>query len=235
MRLNELSDNPGATKSRRRVGRGIGSGVGKTAGRGGKGQTARAGVRINGFEGGQMPLYRRLPKRGFKNLFRRSYNEINLGDVQDAVELKRIDAGKPVTVAALVEAGILRRPKAGLRLLGDGELKVKLTFEVNHATKSAMAAVEKAGGSITIVKDRAAERPKKVGKRQERRAAGPGRAKTKLDAANAIVSKYAADRDKQRAERAAAKKSGGGAAKTAKPAKGGDKQPKKKADSPAAQ
>ena len=151
MRLNQLSDNPGARKARIRVGRGIGSGKGKTSGRGGKGQTARSGVRIKGFEGGQMPLHRRLPKRGFNNIFRVEYAEINLDRLQEAVDAKKIDAGSVVNVEALVKGGVLRRAKAGLRLLGRGELKAKLNIEVHGATKSAIEAVEKAGGSVKIL------------------------------------------------------------------------------------
>jgi large subunit ribosomal protein L15 len=151
MRLNELKDNPGARKFRVRIGRGIGSGVGKTGGRGGKGQTARAGVRLGGFEGGQMPLHRRLPKRGFNKRNRRSYNEINVGRLQQAVDEGRIDAAKPIDVAALVAAGIFRRRLDGVRLLGDGELKAKLALTVDHATASGKAAVEKAGGSVTLI------------------------------------------------------------------------------------
>ena len=151
MRLNELKDNPGSRKSRLRIGRGIGSGMGKTGGRGGKGQTARAGVRLRGFEGGQMPLHRRLPKRGFNKRNQRSFNEINVGRLQQAVDEGRIDAAKPIDVASLIEAGIFRRRLDGVRLLGDGELKAKLALTVNHATASAKAAVEKAGGSIKLI------------------------------------------------------------------------------------
>jgi len=151
MRLNELKDNPGSRKSRLRIGRGIGSGMGKTGGRGGKGQTARAGVRLGGFEGGQMPLHRRLPKRGFNKRNQRSFNEINVGRLQQAVDEGRIDAAKPIDVASLIEAGIFRRRLDGVRLLGDGELKAKLALTVNHATASAKAAVEKAGGSIKLI------------------------------------------------------------------------------------
>jgi len=151
MRLNELKDNPGSRKFRLRIGRGIGSGMGKTGGRGGKGQTARAGVRLGGFEGGQMPLHRRLPKRGFNKRNQRSFNEINVGRLQQAVDEGRIDAAKPIDVALLIEAGIFRRRLDGVRLLGDGELKAKLALTVNHATASAKAAVEKAGGSIKLI------------------------------------------------------------------------------------
>jgi large subunit ribosomal protein L15 len=151
MRLSDLADNPGSRKKRMRVGRGIGSGKGKTAGRGGKGQTARSGVRIKGFEGGQMPMHRRLPKRGFNNIFRKDYNEINIGKVQAAIDSGRIDAKAVVTNDTLVKAGVLRRAKAGLRLLGTGEIKAKVAFEVYGASKTAIAAVEKAGGSVKIL------------------------------------------------------------------------------------
>lgn len=151
MRLNEIKDNPGARKTRVRIGRGIGSGVGKTGGRGGKGQTARSGVAIGGFEGGQMPLHRRLPKRGFSKWNRKDWNEINIGTLQKAVDSGKLKAGQDVDVTALVDAGILRRPKDGLRLLGTGELTAKLAITVNHASASAKAAVEKAGGSISVI------------------------------------------------------------------------------------
>jgi len=151
MKLSDIADNPGSRKKRMRVGRGIGSGKGKTSGRGGKGQTARSGVRIKGFEGGQMPLHRRLPKRGFNNVFRVEYAEINLDRLQQAVDSKAIDAKDTVTAESLVKAGVLRRAKAGVRLLGRGELKAKLNIEVHGASKSAIAAVEKAGGSVKIL------------------------------------------------------------------------------------
>jgi large subunit ribosomal protein L15 len=152
MRLNDIKDNPGSRTVRKRVGRGIGSGLGKTGGRGGKGQTARTGVRIDGFEGGQMPLYRRLPKRGFNLPFPRHYNEISLGALQNAIDAKRIDPATTVTVATLVEAGILNKTMDGVRILGDGELKTKLNFEVNHLTKKATEVVEKLGGTIKLLK-----------------------------------------------------------------------------------
>ncbi len=149
MKLNELSDNPGATKVRKRVGRGIGSGTGKTSGKGHKGQKARSGVAIKGFEGGQMPLYRRLPKRGFKNIFRKRYAEVGLSRLQAAVDAGRIDAKKPVDAEAMVAAGLFKTSRDGVRLLGNGELKSKLEIIVAGATKSAVEAVEKAGGTIT--------------------------------------------------------------------------------------
>ena len=155
MKLNELKDNEGATKPRMRVGRGIGSGKGKTSGRGVKGQTSRSGVAIAGFEGGQMPLHRRLPKRGFKNIFALDLNEISLTKVQAAVDAKKLDAKAPVTVEALVAAGLLRRPLDGVRVLGSGELTAKVTLEVAHATKSAVEAIEKAGGQVTLLASKA--------------------------------------------------------------------------------
>ena len=151
MKLSEISDRPGARKSRRRIGRGIGSGRGKTGGRGVKGQKARSGVAVKGFEGGQMPLHRRLPKRGFNNIFRKKLNEVNLGRIQEAVDAGKLEAGATVDVAALVKAGILRRAKDGVRLLGEGELKAKLAFSVAGASKTAVAAVERAGGSVEIL------------------------------------------------------------------------------------
>ena len=151
MKLTDMKDNAGATHRKMRVGRGIGSGKGKQSGRGGKGQTARSGVRIKGFEGGQMPMHRRLPKRGFNNIFRIEFAEINLDRLQEAVDAKKIDAGSVVNVEALVKGGVLRRAKGGLRLLGRGELKSKLNIEVHGASKTAIAAVEKAGGSVKIL------------------------------------------------------------------------------------
>ena len=152
MKLNQIADNAGSRKSRTRIGRGIGSGKGKTGGRGGKGQTARSGVSIKGFEGGQMPLHRRLPKRGFNNIFALKLNEVNLGRVQDAIDAGKLDAKAVVDAAALVKAGVLRRVKHGVRLLGDGEIKAKVQFEVYGASKAAVAAVEKAGGSVKVLK-----------------------------------------------------------------------------------
>jgi len=150
MKLNELRDNPGARKNRKRVGRGIGSGTGKTAGRGHKGQKSRSGVSLLGFEGGQMPLYRRLPKRGFKNPFSKDIANVNIGRLQEAVDAKTIDAKKAVNEAVLLEAGIVRKSKDGVKLLAKGELKSKLTIEVTAASKSAVEAVEKAGGKVVL-------------------------------------------------------------------------------------
>ena len=151
MKLNEIRDNEGATKARMRVGRGIGSGKGKTAGRGVKGQKARTGVSIKGFEGGQMPLHRRLPKRGFNNIHAHDLNEVNLGRVQAAVDAGKLDGSATITVAALVASGVIARPRDGVKLLGVGELTAKLSFEVTRASKSAVEAVEKAGGSVSTV------------------------------------------------------------------------------------
>ena len=151
MKLNEIRDNEGSTKNRMRVGRGIGSGKGKTGGRGGKGQTARSGVRIKGFEGGQMPLHRRLPKRGFNNIFRVEFAEINLDRLQAAIDAGSINAKETVNAESLVKSGVVRRAKGGVRLLGRGEIKAKLTIEVHGASKSAITAVEKAGGTVKIL------------------------------------------------------------------------------------
>lgn len=150
MKLNDLRDNAGARKARLRVGRGIGSGKGKTAGRGVKGQTSRTGVAINGFEGGQMPIYRRLPKRGFKNLFRLEFSEVNLDRLQKAIDDGKVAATETITAETLVAAGVISQAKAGVRLLGRGELKSKVTIEVAGVTEGAKAAVEKAGGSVVV-------------------------------------------------------------------------------------
>ncbi|GJD52294.1 50S ribosomal protein L15 [Methylobacterium crusticola] len=149
MKLNEIRDNDGATKNRMRVGRGIGSGKGKTAGRGVKGQKARSGVSIKGFEGGQMPLHRRLPKRGFNNPGATILNEVNVGRLQEAVDAGRLDAAAPVTLEALIAAGVVSKARDGVKILGVGKLTARLTVEVSRASKSAVAAIEKAGGSVT--------------------------------------------------------------------------------------
>jgi large subunit ribosomal protein L15 len=151
MKLNELRDNPGANKTSKRLGRGIGSGKGKTAGRGHKGQKSRSGVAIKGFEGGQMPLHRRLPKRGFTNIFAKHYQEVNIGRLQQAIDAGKIDAKSPITAATLVDCGFIRRVKDGIRLLGKGAITAKVAIEVAGASKTAVAAVEKAGGSVTIL------------------------------------------------------------------------------------
>ncbi len=151
MRLNEIRDNEGATKNRMRVGRGIGSGKGKTGGRGVKGQKARTGVSIKGFEGGQMPLHRRLPKRGFNPPNQRQLNEVNLGRIQTAIDAGKLDASAPVTVETLVAAGVIAKPRDGVKILGSGELSAKVTFLVAGASKSALDAIERAGGSVTVL------------------------------------------------------------------------------------
>ena len=150
MRLNEIRDNPGARRARKRVGRGIGSGKGKTSGRGHKGQKARSGVSLLGFEGGQMPLHRRLPKRGFHNLFRKHYRVLNLGRLQAAIDAGKIDPKQPITEAALVAAGLIKTLRDGIRVLAKGEITASVTLQVSGASKAAVAAVEKAGGSISV-------------------------------------------------------------------------------------
>jgi len=182
MRLNELKDRDGATTAKKRLGRGIGSGLGKTSGRGVKGQKSRSGVAIKGFEGGQMPLHRRLPKRGFNNIFARKYNEINLGRIQAAVDAGRLDGSKPITVAALKDAGLIRRAKDGVRLLGQGEMKSKLAFEVTGASASAVKAVEAAGGSVTLKTITGRERPAGDQVKADRRANKRVEVQAKADA-----------------------------------------------------
>ncbi|MDT9011907.1 50S ribosomal protein L15 [Novosphingobium sp. APW14] len=156
MKLNEISDNKGARKGRMRVGRGIGSGKGKTAGRGQKGAKARSGVSINGFEGGQMPLHMRIPKRGFNNIFAKDYAEVNLGLIQKFIDAGKLDAKAVIDHAALKGAGLARGGKDGVRLLAKGELKAKAKFVVAGASKGAVAAVEKAGGSVEVTAAKAA-------------------------------------------------------------------------------
>ncbi|VBB68570.1 LSU ribosomal protein L15p (L27Ae) [invertebrate metagenome] len=150
MKLNELRDHRGATKAGKRVGRGIGSGKGKTCGRGGKGQTARTGVAINGFEGGQMPIYRRLPKRGFTNVFRRKFSIISVGRLQEAVDSGRLDPVDRVTVHSLVSKRVITHPCSGVRLLAQGRLRVALVIEVNGASQAAIKAVTKVGGQVVV-------------------------------------------------------------------------------------
>ena len=150
MKLNELRDNDGARKLRTRVGRGIGSGKGKTAGSGHKGQKARSGVAINGFEGGQMPIYRRLPKRGFTSINKKDFQVLNIGRLQKAIDAKTLDAKKPITVEMLVETGVVGKVVDGVRLLAKGELTAKVDITVTGASKGAVEAVEKAGGKVTI-------------------------------------------------------------------------------------
>jgi large subunit ribosomal protein L15 len=155
MKLNEIRDNRGAHYRAKRVGRGIGSGKGKTSARGGKGQTARSGVALNGFEGGQTPLHRRLPKRGFNNkLFRKDFRYLNLGRLQEALDRGRLKADATIDAAALVASGVLRRAGDGVRLLAKGELKAAVTIEVAGASKAAVEAVEKAGGKVILAAGR---------------------------------------------------------------------------------
>ena len=198
MKLNQIADNPGARKNRMRIGRGIGSGMGKTGGRGGKGQTARSGVRIKGFEGGQMPLHRRLPKRGFRNTsFAVKLNETNLGKLQAAIDAGLIDIKAPVDAAAMVKAGLMRRPKGGVKLLGTGELKSKVDIAVFGASKSAIEAVEKAGGTVKILapKKEVDEEPRGKNKRMALEAAKggdkPKGGKAKSEAAKSEAAKPA--------------------------------------------
>ena len=150
MKLNDLRANAGATHSKKRLGRGIGSGTGKTGGRGVKGQKARSGIAMNGFEGGQMPLYRRLPKRGFTNIFAKSYSTVSLARIQVAIDAKKLRTKETVTAESLVKAGVIRRFKDGVRILGDGELKVKVSFGISGASKSAIEKIKKAGGSVNL-------------------------------------------------------------------------------------
>ena len=174
MRLNEISDKQGATKNRKRVGRGIGSGKGKTAGSGHKGQKSRSGVSLLGFEGGQMPLYRRLPKRGFNNPFSKDFAEINLSKLQKAIDAGRLDAKEQLTDASLLMSGLVSRSKDGVKLLAQGEIKVKLNISVARASKTAIAAIEKAGGSVTLpspkpkVEGKGKARERTSAERQER-------------------------------------------------------------------
>ena len=151
MKLNEIKDNEGSTKNRKRIGRGIGSGTGKTGGRGVKGQKARGGVAINGFEGGQMPIYRRLPKRGFNNIFKDDFVVVSVARIQAAVDAGKLDAAKTVDAAALKAAGVIRRIKDGVRVLSDGEITAKVTIEVAGASKTAVEKIEKAGGSVKLL------------------------------------------------------------------------------------
>src|ERR1700681_319162 len=219
MKLNQIADRPGARKKRMRIGRGIGSGMGKTGGRGARGQTARTGVRIKGFEGGEMPLHRRLPKRGFRNTsFAVKLNEVNLGKVQAAIDAGTLDTKNPLDAAAMVKAGLMRRAKGGVKLLGDGELKSKVDFAVWRASKSAIAAVEKAGGTVKILapaKEEDAE-PKGKNKRLALEAAkggdkGGGKpkgGKPKAEAAEGDAKTEAPKVEEQKAEKATATGSG---------------------------
>ena len=170
MKLNDLRDNQGARKGRMRVGRGIGSGKGKTAGRGQKGAKARSGVSVNGFEGGQMPLHMRIPKRGFNNIFAKDYAEVNLGLVQKAIDAGKLDAKAVIDHAALKAAGLARGGKDGVRLLGKGAITAKLKFSVTGVSKGALEAVEKAGGSVTLPDAQPSEHEKKTARREANKA-----------------------------------------------------------------
>mgnify|MGYP002628300493 CR=1 FL=1 len=170
MKLTDIRDNEGARKSRMRVGRGIGSGKGKTAGRGQKGAKARSGVAMNGFEGGQMPLHMRLPKRGFNNIFAKDYAEVNVGMIQKMIDAKKLDAKGTLDHDALKAAGLARGGKDGVRLLGKGELSAKLSFKVAHATKGAIDAVKKAGGSVEVIEKAQPEHEKKAARTEANKA-----------------------------------------------------------------
>ncbi|MDA9816212.1 50S ribosomal protein L15 [Alphaproteobacteria bacterium] len=150
MELHTLTDNKGATRNRKRVGRGVGSGIGKTSGSGHKGQKARSGVAIKGFEGGQMPIHRRLPKRGFVNIFRKTFVEVNIGNIQKEIDAGRIDTSKPIDVAVLQSAGLVGKPKDGVRLLGKGIISAKVEIHVTGASNSSVSSVEKAGGTVVM-------------------------------------------------------------------------------------
>lgn len=202
MELNQLADKKGARHAHKRVGRGLGSGRGKTSRRGQKGQKSRSGVSINGFEGGQMPIHRRLPKRGFKNKFRKNFQAVNTGRLQQAVDAGKLDPGKPVTIAVLQAAGVVGKAGDGVRLLANGDLKTKLTLEVAGASKAAVAAVEKAGGSVQV----ATPKPKPPTR---------GRA-----LARALAAKKEAEAKKAKVDKATGKKAQGGEDKGGK-AKGG--------------
>lgn len=239
MRLNELKDRDGATKAKKRLGRGIGSGLGKTSGRGVKGQKARSGVAIKGFEGGQMPLHRRLPKRGFNNIFAKKYNELNLGRIQEAVDSGRLDGKKPITIEALKAAGLIRRAKDGVRLLGHGELKAKLAFEITGASGSAIKAVEAAGGTVSLKSATGRERPPGDQVKSERRAAKRVAVQTKADAKSGKSAKPKPDQagDAEEAKPAKAKSDQApeaAAPATAKKAKAGEAEAKKPKSKPAA-
>ena len=221
MKLNEIADNPGSHYKYKRVGRGIGSGKGKTSGRGGKGQTARSGVALNGFEGGQTPLHRRLPKRGFTNIFRSEFHVINLGALQKAVDAGKLGPDATVDGAALVAAGLLRRLRHGVRLLAKGELKAKLTISVAGASKAAVEAVERAGGTVVLPAPKA--EPETKGKKAARDAKEKQAKAKAAEPPPEKADKSAGDGKKKAKAEAAApakgdKPSGEGKKKKAKPA-----------------
>ncbi len=195
MRLNELRDNPGAVRARKSIGRGIGSGTGKQAGRGTKGQKARSGVSLLGFEGGQMPLYRRLPKRGFHNPFRKEFAEINLGQLQKAIDAGKLDVGQPITEDVLRSVGLIKNRHDGVKLLAKGEIKAKITIAVTGASKAAMDAVAKVGGQVNLPAPKA--KPPTRGSKLKRLEAG----KTKPKKAEAEGSEEgAAPKEKAKAK-----------------------------------
>ena len=215
MKLNDIRDNAGARHAFKRLGRGIGSGLGKTSGRGGKGQTARTGVALNGFEGGQTPLHRRMPKRGFNNIFRRDFQELNLADLQKAIDDGKLGTGETITGKSLTDAGVIRRERDGLRLLGNGKdtFKAKVTIEVAGASKSAVEAVEKAGGKVVVLnferpgvtKDIEAKRA-----RQAKRKAKEAKAAPKAAAEDAGEKSDKGDKGEKAAKPAKAEKPAGG-------------------------
>ena len=235
MKLNEIRDNAGAHYRFKRIGRGIGSGKGKTSGRGGKGQTARTGVALNGFEGGQTPLHRRLPKRGFTNApFRKEFHEVNLGRLQEAVESGCLKADAAVDGAALVAAGLLRRVRHGVRLLAKGEIKAALTITVAGASKAAVAAVEKAGGTVTLTGPVAAETAAApTGKKAVAKAKAIAKSKAFADAAAAAAAAPPVPKEAAKSKKAKgnAKPEGGKKAKAppaaGKPGDAKDAKPKK--------
>jgi large subunit ribosomal protein L15 len=234
MRLNALSDRPGATKARKRLGRGVGSGLGETAGKGTKGQKSRAGVSIKGFEGGQMPLHRRLPKRGFNNIFAKRFNELNLGRIQQAVDSGRLDGKKPITVAALKEAGLIRREKDGVRLLGKGDFTAKLAFEVTGASQNAIKAIEAKGGTVTLKSITGRERPAADKIKAERRAAKWAAKAAPKKKGGKAKAEQAQEADEPKAAKehapAMARDDAEGAGKKPKPDGGEAKAPKAKPD-----
>ncbi len=221
MKLNELSDRPGARKARTRVGRGIGSGKGKTSGRGHKGQKSRSGVAIRGFEGGQMPIYRRLPGRGFKNPFAKRFQVVNLDRLQRAIEAGKLDANNPVTVEAMRAAGLVRRVRDGVRLLAKGELRSKVTIEVTGASKAAVAAVEKAGGKVVLPEPASSPDKPKAGKGAEVKPKAGKDAEAKPKADKGAEVKPKADKDAE-----AKPKAGKGAEAKPKAGKGAEVEPK---------
>lgn len=213
MKLNQLRDNPGARKARKRVGRGNASGHGGTAGRGHKGQKSRSGVSLLGFEGGQMPLYRRLPKRGFKNPFRKKFVAVNIGSIQSAVDRGKLDASKPVNEEALQAAGLFKRRHDGVRLLAKGEIKAKLTIEVAGASETAKAAVAAAGGKVVVTgsedaKVRKAEMAERYAAKKAEKLAKAERAASGKDDQGSKAAKKGASAKKDSKDKAAGK--GGG-------------------------